>query len=89
MAPPTENDYKRIENEFYQLWDFPNCVQAVGGKHVVVTSPAKLGSLFFNYKHTFSINLMALVNAQYRFIFVDIGQYGSNAHGQCVRSLSL
>ena len=54
---------------------------AADGKHVVITSPAKSGSLFFNYKYTFSINLMALVDAQYRFIFVYIGQYGSNADG--------
>ena len=28
MAPPTEDDWKRIESEFYELWDFPNCVGA-------------------------------------------------------------
>ena len=81
MAPPTEQDWQRIENEFCELWNFPNCVDTADGKHVVITAPAKSGSLFFNYKHTFSINLMALVDAQYRFIFVDIGQYGSNADG--------
>ena len=47
----------------------------------MVKSPAKSGSLFFNYKQSFSINLMALADANYRFIFVDIGQYGSNADG--------
>ena len=81
MAPPTEADWRRIEQEFRDYWNFPNCVGSLDGKHVVITSPAKSGSLFFNYKHTFSINLMALVDANYRFIFVDIGQYGSNADG--------
>ena len=81
MAPPTEQDWQRIEKEFYELWNFPNCLGVADGKHVVITAPAKSGSLFFNYKHTFSVNLMALVDAQYRFIFVDIGQYGSNADG--------
>ena len=81
MAPPTEQDWQRIEKEFYELWNFPNCLGAADGKHVVITAPAKSESLFFNYKHTFSVNLMALVDAQYRFIFVDIGQYGSNADG--------
>ncbi|MCG8622026.1 MAG: transposase family protein [Proteobacteria bacterium] len=81
MAPPTENEWRRIENEFSKIWNFPNCIGALDGKHVVIQSPAKSGSLFFNYKTTFSINLMALVDANYRFTFVDIGQYGSNADG--------
>ena len=46
-----------------------------------MTAPPGSGSLFFNYKHTFSINLIALVDAHYWFKFVDIGQYGSNADG--------
>lgn len=34
------------------------------------------GSLFFNYKEYFSTLLLALVDAQYKFIAVDIGSYG-------------
>ena len=46
-----------------------------------MTAPAKSGSLFHNYKGTFSIVLMALVDSSYRFTFVDIGDHGSNADG--------
>ena len=28
MAPPTEQDWQRIEKEFYELWNFPNCLGA-------------------------------------------------------------
>ena len=52
MTPPTEQDWQRIEKEFYECWNFPNCLGMADGKHVVITAPAKSGSLFFNYKHT-------------------------------------
>ena len=79
MSPPSADRWKEIEREFANRWNFPNCVGAVDGKHIVITAPFKSGSLYHNYKGTFSINLMALVDANYKFIFVDIGQYGSNA----------
>ena len=81
MPPPTEDDWKRIEKQFATRWNFPNCVGAVDGKHIVITAPFKSGSLFHNYKGTFSVNLMALVDANYKFILIDVGQYGSNADG--------
>ena len=35
--------------------------------------PRSSGSTYFNHKHSFSINLMAIVGADYRFIEYDIG----------------
>ena len=81
MAPPTTEEWIKIEQDFSDLWNFLNCIGALDGKHVVMTTPPGSGSLFFNYKYTFPINLMALVDAYNQFIVVDIGQYGSNADG--------
>lgn len=60
---------------FEDLWQFPNCIGALDGKHVVIRPPPKNGAQFRNYKGTFSIVLMALVDVDLN-IFADVGRNG-------------
>ena len=75
MSPPeTEEQWKNIAPEFGDLWQFPNVVGAIGGKHVVIEATAKSGTLYHNYKGTFNIVLLAECDAKYNFTLVDVGQ---------------
>lgn len=79
MPAPTKDDWLEIAEKFQVKWNFPNCIGALDGKHIVIQAPPNSGSHFFNYKGTFSIVLLALVDADYCFRIVDIGAYGRNS----------
>jgi hypothetical protein len=81
LPQPTEEIWKNIAEEFYSIWQFPNCIGATGGKHTDIQAPHNSGSLFFNYKKTFSVVLLALVDANYKFVIIDVGGYGKSSDG--------
>ena len=78
MPPPTEDEWRGIAARFMERWNFPNCIGALDGKHVAIQAPPGSGTLYFNYKKTFSVVLLALVDADYRFRVVHIGAYGDS-----------
>uniref|UniRef100_A0A673IN56 Zgc:194221 n=1 Tax=Sinocyclocheilus rhinocerous TaxID=307959 RepID=A0A673IN56_9TELE len=81
MPPPNRERWREIAADFQQMWNFPNCVGAVDGKHIVIQAPASSSSLYFNYKGSFSIILLVVVDARYRFQVVDVGAYGRSSDG--------
>ena len=76
--PEIEERWKNIAQEFGDLWQFPHVVGAIERKDVVIEAPAKSDTLYHNYKRRFSIVLLAVCDAKYKFTLVDVGQYGSN-----------
>nr|CAH7742340.1 unnamed protein product [Callosobruchus chinensis] len=89
MPTPSLEQWQKIEEGFRTKWNYPNCVGAIDGKHVVFEKPPNTGSQFYNYKKEFSIVLLALVDGDYRFITVDVGGYGRNSDGGIFRSSQL
>lgn len=76
IPTPTKQSFKKIIDDYFNRWNFPNCCGAIDGKHVRIKCPPKAGSSFFNYKDFHSIVLLAIVDANYKFIALDVGSYG-------------
>lgn len=84
-----EEDWLRISAEFERVWNLPaHACGALDGKHIRIKKPADSGSLFYNYKN-FSMVIMAVVDANYKFIWLSVGSYGSSSDGQIFNNSEL
>lgn len=82
MPTPTTVKWIEIANRYYTLWNLPNCVGSVDGKHIKIKAPPNSGSSFVNYKGFFSVVLLAVADADGLFVTVDVGEYGRNSDGR-------
>ncbi|CAH2083600.1 unnamed protein product [Euphydryas editha] len=89
IPTPSREKWLQIADDMWTMWNFPNCLGALDGKHVAIDAPSNSGSLYFNYKKSFSVVLLALVDANYKFIAVDIGSYGKNSDGGILTNSAL
>uniref|UniRef100_A0A3Q3FCJ6 DDE Tnp4 domain-containing protein n=1 Tax=Labrus bergylta TaxID=56723 RepID=A0A3Q3FCJ6_9LABR len=81
LPRPTEETWREVAKGFWENWNFPNCLGAIDGKHVHIQAPPLSGSQYFNYKNTFSIVPLALVDADYRFRIIQVGDFSRASDG--------
>ena len=89
VCPVTPESWRAVSDKFYQRWNFPNTCGAIDGKHVACRCPSNSGSQYYNYKGFYSIVLMALVDADYKFLWADVGGSGSASDAQIFNSCEI
>ena len=76
-TPTTPQDWEKVIRDFDEIWNMPHCLGGIDGKHIAMRQPKHSGSLWHNYKGSFSLVLLAIWDARYCFSFIDLGEYGS------------
>lgn len=88
MPVPTEERWLNVSDRYWELWNLPNCVGSLDGKHIRIKAPPKSGSAFYNYKGYFSVVLLAVADADGIFLSVNVGEYGRNSDGRVLKESS-
>jgi hypothetical protein len=89
MSTPTTEEWKVLADQFGTRWKFHHAVRAMDGKHIAIKCPRNGGSLCYNYKGFHSIVLLALVDADYKFMWIDAGSNGSASDAQIFNGCEL
>lgn len=64
------------------------CGGCINGKHIRIVFPANTRALYRNYKNFYSVVVMAVVNSNYEFIYIDVGKQGRFSDGGVMKATS-
>ncbi|XP_068130636.1 uncharacterized protein [Hyperolius riggenbachi] len=78
MEIPDQTKWMQVADLFWRRCHFPNCLGAIDRKHVGIVCPTFSGSNFFNDNQLFSMVLLTIVDADYKFLYVDIEPNGGS-----------
>ena len=87
--PQTPEQWKAVAQQFGDRWQLYNSDGALSGKHIAIQGLRWGSSLYYSYKGFHSIVLMALVDADYKFIWAEVGSNGSAGDAQVFKSSEL
>ncbi|ODM88512.1 putative nuclease HARBI1 [Orchesella cincta] len=65
--------FTEVANRYNERWNMPNCIGSIDGKHCAIKCPGKLAAYFI----ITNLVLMGVADADYKFMYFDVGAYGS------------
>ena len=89
MLPRDPEAWREVADGFSTRWNFEHCLGAIDGKHIAIKKPKGSGSTHYNYKGFCSIVLLAIVDSQYRFMWINVGCPGRCSDGGIWRESTL
>lgn len=75
-----EADRLWISAVFERVGNLPHICWSLNVKHIRIKKPSDFDSVLYKYKN-FCMVMMALVDADYKFIWLSVGSYGSTSAG--------
>ncbi|XP_008183630.3 protein ALP1-like [Acyrthosiphon pisum] len=81
LVVPDTFKWAQLAVDFERIWQVPNCIGSIDGKHIIHQAFANSGSEHYNYKGSHSFILLAMCDANYNFTLVDIGAAGRCSDG--------
>jgi hypothetical protein len=79
QVPKERNQWSHIIDGFETRWNSPNCIGALDGKYIMIKAPPRTGSDY----------LLALVDHNYCFTYIDIWTKGRVSDGGVWRNSSI
>nr|CAI5859362.1 unnamed protein product [Callosobruchus analis] len=89
MPCPTHDRWMSIAQRFQAIWNLPNCIGALDGKHIRIEKLPNTGSTNFNYKSYHSIVLLGCCDADGIFTVIETRYAGRNSDGGIFRASSM
>lgn len=92
LFPETVDDFKEAMITMEEHWQFPCCFGAINGCHIPIKCPPggqQSQKEHHNFKGFYSIVLMAIVDAKFRFTWASCGYTGNNHDSTIFQATSL